>query len=297
METIPMQTLTIPVPSRYGPSETEGHLTLPETAPRAFLTIHPATATPERFYFSFAEAAAARGFAVLTYGLRGVGSPAARQHRNVRMRDWMSEDVPAAASWAVDEFPDLPHVALGHSVGGHALLLGYGGSDLRGIVTVATHLAATRDIVPVGERLRVRAALSVLGPLASRTLGYMPGKRLGLGEDIPRAALLDWSRWVGMDEYFFDDPTVGASARMARLRTPVLSVGAADDLWASPEQVDALVDRLRLAPLQRRTFTPTELGVENVGHHGLMRRSRGQAAWPEILDWLEAKALRPATPY
>ncbi|MGC2939675.1 MULTISPECIES: alpha/beta fold hydrolase [unclassified Brevibacterium] len=291
MDTLTPQALRIPVSSRYGPSELEGHLLLPEGAAQAVLTIHPATATPERFYFSFAEAAAASGFAVITYGFRGVGDRAtARAHRHIRMRDWMLEDVSAAAAWAEASFPDLPQVALGHSVGGHALLLGCGGERLSGIVTIATHMAATRDIAPRGERLRVGVGLGVAGRAVTRLLGYMPGSRVGLGEDIPAAALYEWTSWLRRPHFFFDDPTFDAEARIARLRAPVLSVGTTDDLWAAPAQIDALTDRLRLAPVTRRTISPAELGTEHIGHHGLMRRSIAEEAWPEIFDWLRAAA-------
>ncbi|WP_092010011.1 alpha/beta hydrolase family protein [Brevibacterium siliguriense] len=291
MDSLLQQDVRIPVQSRYGSSELDGHLLLPAVEPHAVLTIHPATATPERFYFAFAEAAAARGFAVLTYGFRGVGDrAAARTHRHIRMRDWISEDVAAAGTWAEERFPDLAHTALGHSVGGHALLLGYGGGRLRGIVTIATAMVAARDIAPRSERFRVEVGLGVFGRVVTRLLGYMPGSRVGLGEDIPAAALYEWTNWLRRPHFFFDDPSFDAEARASRLRTPVLSVGTSDDPWATEAFIDALTDRLRLAPVTRRTFTPAELGTELIDHHGLLRRSIAEAAWPEILDWLEAKA-------
>lgn len=289
MERSAPQPLHIPVRSRLGDGTITGHLLQPETPPRGVVTIHPATATPERFYFSFADALVDHGFAVVTYRMRGVGSPAARTNPRLRMSDWITEDVPAVSAWTEERFPGLPQFALGHSLGGHAILLGFGGERLSGIVTVATHRAATRDIITRTERMRVRAILSALGPALTRLLGYAPGERLGLGEDIPRAALLEWSHWVRRSDYFFDIPELSAATRMARMRTPVLSVGAEDDLWASPGQIDELVDRLLLAPVERRTFTAAELGVKEIGHHGLMRRSVGRGAWPEIIDWL-AKA-------
>ncbi|WP_181275142.1 alpha/beta hydrolase family protein [Brevibacterium oceani] len=290
MERSAPQPLHIPVRSRLGDGTITGHLLQPEVSPRGVVTIHPATATPERFYFSFADALVDRGFAVVTYRMRGVGSPAARTNPRLRMSDWITEDVPAVSAWTEERFPGLPQFALGHSLGGHALLLGFGGERLSGIVTVATHRAATRDIITRTERMRVRAILSALGPALTRLLGYAPGERLGLGEDIPRAALLEWSHWVSRPDYFFDIPELSAAARMARMLTPVLSVGAADDLWASPGQIDELVDRLLLAPVERRTFNATEFGVRKIGHHGLMRRSVGSGAWPEIIGWLARAA-------
>lgn len=264
-----------------------GTLLMPQRTPTGFLTIHPATATPARFYTNFADYAVARDLAVLTYDVRGVAaSGPAREHSQLRMRDWMQQDANAVAAWARSEFPELPKVALGHSLGGHALLLGNATEDLHGIVTVGAARAALRDINPLTERLRVGFILRALGPLISPIVGYAPGRRLGLGEDIPTAAMLEWGRWVRMSDYFFDDPTLGATARMARLRTPVLATGTSDDNWASPAQIDALVDHVRLTEVERRTFTPQELGVARIGHHGLLRRSVGESAWPEIISWM-----------
>lgn len=279
-------------PGRRADSQIEGHLRLPES-PRAVLTIHPATATPERFYSGFADFAAARGLAVVTYGYRGVGSSTtARANRDVRMSDWMSEDVDAVAEWTAQRFPALPQVALGHSLGGHALVLGHGTARLSGIVTIASHRAATRDISPLSERLRVHAILSLFGPGLSSLVGFAPGRRLGLGENIPTAAMRQWSRWSRLPDYFFDEKSLGAAARMARMPVPVLAAGVTDDPWASVEQIDALVERLLSAEVTRRTFTPADLGMAKVGHHGLMRRRVGEAAWPEIVDWLLTVSAR-----
>lgn len=273
--------------ARPGQGEIVGTVLMPPNAPIGLLIIHPATATPARFYTNFADYAVERGLAVLTYHVRGVAaSGPARERSQLRMRDWMLQDANAVSAWAANEFPRLPKVALGHSLGGHALLLGNAAEDLHAIVTVGTSRAALRDINPLSERLRVGLILRMLGPLISPLVGYAPGRRLGLGEDIPTAAMLEWGRWVRMSEYFFDDPSLGASARMARLRTPVLAIGTSDDNWASPEQIDALVDHVRLAVVERRTFTPQELEVSRIGHHGLLRRSVAGGAWPEIVSWL-----------
>ena len=93
----------------------------------------------------------------------------------------MDQDVPAVAQWAAQRFPDIPHRAVGHSIGGHALALGNGVRDVDRFVLVSSHLGVTQEIEHVGERLRVALILRVVGPMLSRTMGYMPGARLGLG--------------------------------------------------------------------------------------------------------------------
>ena len=266
--------------------------TVYEPADRAVgvLIVHSATATPQGFYRGFAEYAARRGYVVLTYDYRGTGasgSPA--EHRAIGMSDWIQQDVDAVAEWAGEQYPQLAQFALGHSVGGHALVLNYGTQRLSGAVVIASHVAAIRTIESLPERLRVMLILNLIGPAASLIAGYVPGRRLGLGEDIPTAAMLEWSRWTAKKHYFFDDPGMQAAARAAKMTVPVLALGASDDPWASPAQMDQLTGHLTAASVQRRTATPQELGVPSIGHHGLMRRGVGEKAWEQILEWLGAQ--------
>lgn len=136
------------------------------------------------------------------------------------------------------------------------------------------------------ERRRVALVMHVLGPLLSRALGYMPGRRAGLGEDMPAAAMIEWGGWARKKNYFFDDPTMNAAARAAAVSVPVLAVGASDDEWATPSQIEAITNHLTATTVERRTFTPEELGTTSLGHHGLMRRSAGRPAWPELERWV-----------
>ena len=148
-----------------------GTLVRPVGEPTAVVVVHPATATPQRFYAGFAEAIAARVAAAVTYDFRCTGrSGDPRRFRHLRMRDWMSQDVPAVAGWAAQRFPDVPHRAVGHSIGGHAMALGKGVATVDRFVLVSSHLGVTEEVEPLGERLRVALILRVVGPALSRTL-------------------------------------------------------------------------------------------------------------------------------
>jgi len=251
------------------------------------LVVHSATATPQGFYRAFAQYAAGRGLLAITYDYRGTGlSGSPKSAREIRMRDWIQQDIPAVAQWAAERYPGLPHYAIGHSVGGHGLVLNYGTDNLKACAITASHVAALRSISPWTERLRVIAVLNLLGPVLSRLIGYMPGRKLGLSEDIPRAAMLDWSSWTLRKNYFFDDPSMRAKHKAEQLRVPMLAVGASDDLWASEQQMDLLAEQVTGALVERRTYRPQEIGVKSIGHHGLLRRGVGEPVWNDILDWL-----------
>lgn len=261
--------------------------------PRAAVVIHPATAVAERLYTGFSEYLAENGCAVLTYDYRGTGaSGSPKANRGIRMRDWMIQDVPAAADWMAERFPDVPHLAVGHSIGGHAMALNNGTDGLLGFVAIASHAGVTKAIADPKERLRVGLVLRVLGPLTGRLLGVVPGRKMGLGEDMPGGAMLEWSRWSRLPNYFFDDPSLQASERAARVKTEVLSIGFSDDLWATPGQINAIYGRLPNAAVERRTYTPGDAGVPAIGHMGFFRRGAKDKLWPEVLVWLEGRTAQ-----
>jgi predicted alpha/beta hydrolase len=162
-------------------------------------------------------------------------------------------------------------------------------------VIIASHVAAIHTIPSFAERVRVRLLLHVLGPALGRLLGYIPAGRLGLGEDLPVAAMAEWGRWARLGNYFFDDPSMRARERTTLLTGPVLAVGTSDDPWSTPPQMDALTEHLTRAEVERRTYTPAGARVPAIGHHGLLRRSMRDTVWPELLAWLQthtAKATR-----
>ncbi|WP_433795139.1 alpha/beta hydrolase family protein [Actinoplanes sp. CA-252034] len=265
-----------------------GTLFEPDTEPVAVLVVHSATATPAGFYTGFASFLAEHGIAAITYDYRGTGrSGSPRDHRDVGMRDWIEQDVPAVTAWAAQRFPGLPQLAVGHSVGGHALALGRGGPGLTAFVLVASHVASIAAIPDRAERFRVRLVLSLLGPALAAVLGYVPARRLGLGEDISVAAVRQWAAWGALRGYLFDDPAMRAAERAAAVTQPVLAIGSSDDPWATPAQVDALAARLPNAVVERRTHTPADAGLPRIGHHGLMRRTARDTLWPELLTWLQ----------
>ncbi|MCC3275329.1 alpha/beta fold hydrolase [Arthrobacter sp. zg-Y20] len=268
-----------------------GTLRLPDGEPRAAVVIHPATAVAERLYTGFSEYLAENGLAVLTYDYRGTGaSGSPKANRRLRMRDWMDQDVPAAAAWMRERFPDLPHVAVGHSLGAHAMALNNGLEDLHGFVGVASHAGVTKAIEDRKERFRVGLILSFLGPLTGKLLGAVPGKKLGLGEDMPGGAMLEWSGWSKKPNYFFDDPSMDAAQRTAQVKTDALVIGFTDDPWATPRQINVIFSHLVNASVERRTYAPADVGVPAVGHMGFFRRGMREKLWPEVLTWLTDKA-------
>ncbi|HVA33903.1 MAG TPA: alpha/beta fold hydrolase [Candidatus Baltobacteraceae bacterium] len=256
-------------------------------SPARAVIVSGATATPRGFYNAFASYLAQRGNVVLTYDYRGCGEPPAQLRRSTaRMRDWGASDFAGTIDWMRTRFPELALHVVGHSMGGHALLMAPNNSDIACGVTVATQLGYWRLCAP-GERYRVWMLLNLLAPVAMRLHGYVPGSRLGLGEDMAAGIMREWRRWCNSPHYFFDDPTMAQLLRSAAsYRAPTLLVGLSDDPWATPAAIDAFAAHFDRA--RRMTVDAKALGLGTIGHFGFFRSRNGPALWPNIAGYLEA---------
>lgn len=255
---------------------------------RAVVLLHPGTAVTQRYYESFARYLLTLGLNVVTYDYRGTGRsrPADMRGLTVSMSDWMNDDVGAVTRWAAARFPALPMLAVGHSLGGHALALSEDTNSLRAAVLIAAHAGVTASIRGVTERIKVWTIMRILAPLLCSVLGYMPGRKLGLGEDLPRNVMLQWSRWTTLPRYFFDDPAMDAERRMARVQIPLLVVGFDDDPWANPDAISMLIAPLVNARMERHQIAPRDANLPVIGHMGFFRKRSAERLWPRIGSWL-----------
>ena len=255
---------------------------------RAVVLLHPGTAVTQRYYEPFARYLLELGLNVVTYDYRGTGRsrPANLRGFTVSMSDWMNDDVGAVTHWAAARFPALPMLAVGHSLGGHALALSEDTNSLRAAVLVASHAGVTATISGFSERTKVWIIMRVLAPLLCAVLGYMPGRKLGLGEDLPRGVMLQWSRWTTLPRYFFDDPAMDAARRMSRVQIPLLILGFNDDPWANPGAISMLIAPLTNAKIERHQIAPRDANLPVIGHMGFFRKRSAERLWPQIGSWL-----------
>jgi predicted alpha/beta hydrolase len=181
-----------------------------------------------------------------------------------------------------ERYPQLDCRLVGHSFGGHALLMAPCNVEIKAAALVATQSGYWRLTAP-GERWRVWTLLNVLAPLSMRLQGYVAGSKLGLGEDIASGIMEEWRRWCNLPEYFYDDPTMEAVLSNAvRYTAPTLMLGMSDDRWATPQAIGSIARRYVNAPVERRTLDPASFGLGPVGHMGFFRARNGAALWPVV---------------
>jgi predicted alpha/beta hydrolase len=206
----------------------------------------------------------------------------------MRMADWGRLDIEAVLAWAGRELKPKKLFLVGHSAG--AQLPGLAGTSekLDGMVLVAGSAPHLRHYPPKSWPL-FALTWYALGPLLSWRRDDFPARQTGLGSTrVPAGVVAQWSRWARTRDYMFDARHGIDTARYRRLAMPVLSYCFADDSYATPAAVDALLAHYSAARIERRIVPRPPRGA--FGHFGFFREQQAGALWRESADWLEAQA-------
>lgn len=258
--------------------------------------VNPGTAVPRRYYDAFARYLAGRGFTVVTYDYRGMGDsrmePAAL--RKARFQDWGALDATGVQDWLAARRPSHRLAVVGHSAGGQMLGLADNVSRFRAVLLIGSQHGWWRNWSRL-PALQLAFTWYVLTPVSLATVGYFPGRLVGMG-NLPPGIARQWARWGRNPHYVSDE--VGGPLRPYNtcLRAPLRLYSFTDDEYAPERSVRALLDYYPEARREHVRLTPAQLGVERVGHFGWFRASMPRAAWDEATDWLERSALEQQAP-
>ena len=267
-----------------GDVELSARLYVPQSAPETVVVLNSATGVPRAYYQHFASwLAAEHGIACLTYDYRdfetSLRGPLRRS--KVTMADWAVQDMPAARSEMRRRYPRAKLWVIGHSVGG---MLGPVQPDIDRVDRMICVSAGMVSLADHPWPYRAMAALFWFGhaPLAARVMGYLPGKALGFGADLPAPVYWQWRKWCTSPRSYLAD--VGAdlpALNPAGVGGRIDLFAFADDQMVPPQAV------WRLAALygpnaQRHLVAPQDHGLPEIGHIGAFAR-RNAAVWPRLI--------------
>ncbi len=260
----------------------------PTAALKGHILMAGATAVPQSYYRRFANHAAQQGFMVTTLDYRGVGASAPKSLRGMSMNhlDWGRQDLPCVLEH-ISANTSLPIFMVGHSYGGNGFGLMRNHAKIKRFYTYGTG-AGWSGYMSSSERFKVNLLWHLLGPALVTVYGYMPGKAMGLGENLPKDVYRQWKRWCQYPNYFFDDPHMGAELKhFKQVQTPIIAAVSTDDLWTTPQSRDAFFKGYTNAPVQAVDIDPKLLGFVNpVGHIGYFRKGH-ESLWQPALDWFD----------
>jgi predicted alpha/beta hydrolase len=256
-----------------------------------WIVIGSATGVPRGFYRRFSLFAQQHGVNVITTDYRGIGNsrPTSLKGFTPDYADWSRLDLAAAVAYANARGPTW---LVGHSLAGHAIGQLPQPNALNAAYVCAAG-AGWHGYMPRSEQAKVWLMWNLLGPAALALKGYLPGKWLGLGEDLPASIYRQWRHWCQFPHYFFDDPAAtSVTSGFADVRIPVAAANSTDDWWALPASRDAFFKGYKNAPITPITLAPKTMGLKAIGHMGYFRPEVGKVLWPQILAWLGKHGLK-----
>jgi len=275
------QAITFPA----GPAMLHGRLYLPPKQPVAAVVLNGATGVPMGYYQHFAQwLARERQIACLIYDYRDFGKSAARPLRrsDVSMADWCLVDQPAARAAMRQHLPGVPLWIIGHSLGGMTLPLQDGIEDIDRVIGVASGLVHYTEH-PWPYQASVRLFWFGIGPVAVRLAGYMPGKTLGLGADLPPNVYWQWRKWCTSKKFFYDE--FGATLpqpKWGKVGAPVRLIAFEDDHVTPATSVRKLSGLYGVRHVTHQVISPADHGLKKIGHLGAFAR-RNSAVWPTLI--------------
>ena len=204
---------------------------------RAALVLVPAMGTVASFYQPFAEAMADRGIPLLLAEIPGTGDSRPRPSRSLDYgyRDLVERYVPALVDMARSQFPGVPLVLAGHSLGAQlgTLATAQGLVEPDALVTVAGgHIHYRNWDGTAASKVLFGARLFAF---LTYVFGHLPGQHVGFGGPQARTLIRDWSRAIRTGSF-----SHVADEEKFSHKVPMLCVGIEGDDYAPRKSVLAL---------------------------------------------------------
>lgn len=264
----------------------QGTLFHPEAEPVAAVVLNSATGVPHGFYRHFAEwLVRERGMACLTYDYRDFGTSATGPlaSSDASMMDWAMIDQPAARAAMRHHLPGVPLWVIGHSLGAMMMPLQDGIEDIVRMIGVASGLVHHRDH-PWPYQAMARMFWFGAGPLAVQATGYLPGRLLGFGADLPPQVYWQWREWCTSPRSFY--PEIGRSLPQpdwGRSGAAVDLFAMDDDSLMPPRCAHRLAGLYGVKRTKVHVISPVQHGLGKVGHLGAFAR-RNAVLWPKLIS-------------
>lgn len=268
-----------------------GHHWAPVGEARGMVVVNPATAVKAAYYHRFAAFLARHGYAVLTYGYRGIGASRGddlRRQRDFSKLDWGRFDCDAALAWAKQVCPDAPIHVVAHSIGGLLVGLAANNRHVDRCLTVGAQYAYWPDYAKEG-RIAMWLRWHLLMPLMTALLGYFPARWLGWHEDLPAAAAYEWAfRPAKLEAAYRKERAAGTDvlAHFESMKGDILAIGLGDDPFGTPAAILRLLAYFKGSRRYFAKIEPRSAGVEAIGHFAFFHDRFRDTLWRDVLVWL-----------
>jgi predicted alpha/beta hydrolase len=247
-----------------------------------------------RFYDRFAAFLAENGVPTVVYDYRGIGRsrPSSLRGFEASVEIWGSKDCAAVIDWLVERFPGAERLVVGHSVGGFVTGFATNGALIDQLLLVSAHTGYWQDYAS-RARFPMFLLWHVFMPAITRFVGYFPGRRLRISEDLPRGVALEWAArrkpefwWhLKKDDGSIDNVLVQTFlARFEAIRARTLALQFADDPFATDNATARILGLYKNACVSRLILDAADGDGLKIGHFGFFRSRFRVNLWPRVLN-------------
>lgn len=259
-------------------------------SPKAVIIIAGAMGAVQSFYARLAQWLAEQGYLVITFDYSGTGRSGGEQMRQstVDLFTW-AQDCEVVLQHAKSEYPDLPIIWLGNSVGGQLLGVMENTALIDQAITISSGNGYWRENT---KSIQKQSLLLwyVMVPLSVPIAGYFPGKKLNVIGDLPKRVMWQWRRWCLNPEYGVGAEGEWLRARYAEFAAPMTAFSFTDDEMLSAAAINTLHGFFKNAPQTHCVIAPEDIGVSRIGHLGFFREQFKTTLWENyLLPALEGK--------
>ena len=267
----------------------------PERPNGIALQINSAAGTRRQYYRGFAQYMATRGFAVVTYDYRDafIETTAELRSSGAGLTTWGGIDQPSVTRFLRGRYPDRRLALLGHSVGGQLIGLSPAVGELSAVMLVASAHGYWRRFRHPYKQFRRALNAFVIGPVALRTVGYLPSFIAG-GRRKSKAQGTELLRYIRSPHFFCDEQGRPLRPHNGEVVAPLRHVVVSDDEVVIPGAELDVREWFPNAASEIERITPGRYGVKHIGHFGMFRRSMPQGFWDEVGAWFAARVDRNA---
>ena len=293
-------------PAEFILGATDGHplaarLWIPAdlTPPSVVALVNAGAGISSPYYDRFARFLAENHVPTLVYDYRGIGRSRPRSLRGftASVEEWGSKDCAAALAWLGERFPGAQRLVIGHSVGGFVTGFVTNGRMIDFLLFVGAHTGYWRDYA-AHARSAMYLLWHVTMPAVTRLVGYFPGRRLHMLEDLPAGVALEWANrrrgefWWNLrqENGQMDEARIGdLVGRFLAVRAPTLALRFTDDVFATEAATTRVLELYRNCPATQIVIKPSDVGGKKIGHFGFFRSRFRATLWPRVVEWLRAE--------
>jgi len=246
-----------------------------------------------KFYGPYARFLCDQGFNVFRLDYRGMGASQTEPLSEcpATMQSWAEADIAATLSWINTQIPDAPIVIVGHSAGGQLAGISNTEVQIDAMLLVASQSGYWKHWSGV-RRVNLLLLWTTIIPVLSKLFGRFPARMLGLGNDLPKGAALQWARWGRSPGYIASEKIF--ADRYSKYTGPILAYSFKDDAFAPARAVKALLSFYSNSSIEHRQVDPQELSLKKIGHFGFFRGTSGDnSLWHDSAEWMKLVVSAP----